>query len=141
MDARWVPVLAAFVGLIGGLGGAYIGGSVANKGQHQQFKDERKAATADLRRATYANYLQVADTLAVRLEIRREIGQGALPPEKVVPLIRAAAAVALSTDKEQVRAAADEMTRALAGGKTPDYSTPRDRFVSLATQEIGTTSP
>jgi CHASE1-domain containing sensor protein len=43
MSERWVPLLAAVVGLLGGMGGAYVGGTVANEGQQDRFEDERKA--------------------------------------------------------------------------------------------------
>jgi hypothetical protein len=44
----WIPVLAAVVGLIGGVGGAYVGGEVANSGQKQQFENQRTAEVQDL---------------------------------------------------------------------------------------------
>ena len=60
MSERWVPLLAALVGLLGGMGGAYIGGSVANEGQQQRFENEQEARMQDLRRNTYADFLQEA---------------------------------------------------------------------------------
>ena len=53
MSDRWIPVLAAVVGVIGGIGGAYIGGAVANEGQETRFERERAAALQDLRMDTY----------------------------------------------------------------------------------------
>jgi hypothetical protein len=61
----WIPVLAAVVGLIGGVGGAYVGGEVANKGQEQQFENQRTAELQDLLIATYARYLRDATATAV----------------------------------------------------------------------------
>jgi hypothetical protein len=55
---RWIPILAATVGVLGGMGGALVGGYISNQGQQQQFEDERKAAIDDLRQDSYANYLQ-----------------------------------------------------------------------------------
>jgi hypothetical protein len=43
MSDRWVPIVAAVVGVIGGMGGAYIGGSVANEGQRQRFEEQQVA--------------------------------------------------------------------------------------------------
>jgi hypothetical protein len=56
----WIPVLAAVVGLIGGVGGAYVGGEVANKGQEQQFENQRTAELQDLLIDAYARYLRDA---------------------------------------------------------------------------------
>jgi hypothetical protein len=57
-DRWWIPVLAAVVGIVGGVGGAYVGGSVANKGQEQQFENQRAAQVQDLLIDTYRNYLE-----------------------------------------------------------------------------------
>jgi hypothetical protein len=55
---RWMPVFIALLGVLGGIGGAFVGGSIANEGQDQRFKNEREAARHDLRQDAYANYLQ-----------------------------------------------------------------------------------
>lgn len=55
---RWIPILAATVGVLGGMGGALVGGYISNQGQERQFEDQRKAAVDDLRQDSYANYLQ-----------------------------------------------------------------------------------
>ena len=39
MNERWIPVLAAVVGGLGGMGGALVGGSVANQGQEREYGD------------------------------------------------------------------------------------------------------
>jgi hypothetical protein len=57
MSERWIPILAAVVGVLGGMGGAFIGGYVANEGQQERFDSERKAQVADSRLETYGNYL------------------------------------------------------------------------------------
>ena len=49
MAERWFPVLAAVLGLLGGIGGAAVGGYVANKGQGQRFEEERAARIRDVR--------------------------------------------------------------------------------------------
>jgi hypothetical protein len=58
----WIPVLAAVVGLVGGVGGAFVGGEVANKGQEQQFENQRTAELQDLLIDTYGTYLRDATT-------------------------------------------------------------------------------
>ena len=63
----WVPVLAAVlaavIGLAGGIGGAWIGGSVANEGQQKQFKNQRLAHAQDLLEAEYSNFLGAAQAV------------------------------------------------------------------------------
>jgi hypothetical protein len=70
MSDRWIPVLAAAVGVLGGMGGALIGGWIANTGQKQQFDAERRARTEDLRRETYVQYLQKVDALVVVINVK-----------------------------------------------------------------------
>jgi len=65
MDARWMPLFAAAVGVLGGVGGAYIGGVVANEGQERQSQKERTAAMQDLRRDAYGDFLGMAQELQV----------------------------------------------------------------------------
>ena len=57
MSERWIPILAAAVGVVGGVAGALIGGYVANEGQQERFESERRAQIADSRLETYGNYL------------------------------------------------------------------------------------
>ncbi|MDQ5874067.1 MAG: hypothetical protein M3526_01635 [Actinomycetota bacterium] len=60
MDGRWMAILAAALGVLGGVGGAFVGGSMANEGQERQFEADRAAAIQDLRIETYGNYLGTA---------------------------------------------------------------------------------
>src|SRR5215218_5569917 len=57
-----MPILAAIVGLVGGLGGAAIGGSIANEGQQQQFRNQRIADLNNLLNETYSRYLRTSAT-------------------------------------------------------------------------------
>jgi hypothetical protein len=66
----WIPILAAVVGIVGGVGGAYVGGSVANKGQEEQFDNQREADVQDLLIDTYTNYLQTTSRLWVARQNR-----------------------------------------------------------------------
>jgi hypothetical protein len=136
VDVRWIPVLAAVVGVLGGIGGAYIGGTMANRGQEQEFKNQRKAAIEDVRRATYATYLQVADDLVAQLQI----AEGKLPATKVVPLVRAAAAVDLLARSADVQDAADVIRQTVANGTIDRYDTLRKRFLKVAHEDIMQTS-
>lgn len=67
MDARWLPILAAAVGVLGGVLGAVAGGWIANKGQESSFERERKAQIQDMRMEVYADFVGAADQLAIRL--------------------------------------------------------------------------
>ena len=58
MLQRWTAVVAATLGLFAGMGGAFIGGNVANKGQQQLFREQRATRLEDARRATYVAYLR-----------------------------------------------------------------------------------
>jgi Methylmalonyl-CoA mutase len=42
-----MPILAAGLGVLGGIAGAFIGGYVANEGQERRFEKERAAAEQD----------------------------------------------------------------------------------------------
>jgi hypothetical protein len=69
----WIPVLAAVVGLIGGVGGAYVGGEVANRGQEQQFENQRTAELQDLLIGAYARYLRDASATFVAVAEDKQI--------------------------------------------------------------------
>ena len=51
------------MGVLGGLGGALIGGLIANEEQQDQLESERDAAREALRQEAYAGYLAAANTL------------------------------------------------------------------------------
>jgi CHASE1-domain containing sensor protein len=55
MAEQWVPVVAAVLGLLGGMAGAAVGGYVANEGQEQRFEHERATQLRDLRTDTYVS--------------------------------------------------------------------------------------
>jgi uncharacterized protein YukE len=108
MDARWVPVLAAIVGVLGGMGGALIGGYVANEGQQQRFEDERAAHVQDLRRGTYAEYVR---------ELNNAILIGGNPAKAFnaqaeVSILSSSSAV--KNAARQLGKAADELNEAIA---------------------------
>jgi hypothetical protein len=138
MNGRWVPVVAAVVGLLGGMAGAYVGGSVANNGQQQRFESEREAARQDIRQETFAKYLQVANGLLVKLQIK---AQGAAPvtdqelKQGVLDAVAAEAAVDLLADSE-LQDVANELVTALAREDVETATTLREEFISLAKEEI-----
>lgn len=73
MDAKWIPILAAGLGVLGGIGGAIVGGSLANAAQENQLESEQEAAINDLRRATHARYLGAADAYLIAQGVTKDI--------------------------------------------------------------------
>ena len=65
-----MPILAATVGVLGGVGGALVGGFVANQGQEEGFKRQRAAAKQDLRIEAYADYLGTAEGFVVSYAVQ-----------------------------------------------------------------------
>jgi hypothetical protein len=83
MSDRWVPIVAAVVGVIGGMGGAYIGGSVANEGQRQRFEEQQAAERQELRRSTFAEYLKAVQGIITGSAHRETL----LTPEAKVEIV------------------------------------------------------
>ena len=113
---RWIPVVAATVGVLGGMGGALVGGYISIQGQEEQFEDQRIAAKDDLRQDAYANYLQEAFGYLVQLEIRNA-GVTVTEDELKARLDATAgaqAAVALYANRE-FKTLTTDLTNALAG--------------------------
>jgi hypothetical protein len=145
MSERWVPVLAAIVGVLGGMGGALIGGWVANAGQEQRFQDERQAAVQDLHREIYADYLASAYSLLLKRQVMAD-EDVLLADDEALDLIeatvRAQSAVELISGS-QVNEAATELTNALShfGEEVDDeilrgWDVLRADFVEVAQDEI-----
>lgn len=124
MIERWVPVVAALLGILGGMGGAYVGGSVANNGQEQRFKAERATRIEDSRRDTYVKYIR-------ELESHFFLGG---TPEKA----RAAQAAVLLVSSPAIREAARKVGQAVNGSDLRSYTRARDEFIDLAQHELST---
>jgi hypothetical protein len=126
MTERWVPVLAALLGLIGGMGGAAIGGYVANKGQEQRLEHERATEVRDLRIDTYVNFLRAAE---------REHSEPSGTDDRVIHT--AEAEVSLVAPDAAVRKAASTFTdNALFSTTENEYTQLRNTFISLAQREL-----
>ncbi len=69
---RWIPIVAATVGVLGGMGGALVGGYISNQGQEHQFDRQLQAARDDLRQDSYANYLQAGYGYLLQVQLKRE---------------------------------------------------------------------
>jgi hypothetical protein len=126
MSERWLPVLAAVLGLLGGLGGAAVGGYVANKGQEQRFEHERATRIRDLRIDAYVNLLRAAEN---------ERSNAPRVPDSV--LLTAEAEVELVARSDALREAASLLTgQALYYEVETEYRKVRNRFIDLAQAEI-----
>ena len=134
MDSRWMPLFAAAVGVVGGVGGAYIGGVVANEGQEQQSQSERAAAVQDLRRDAYENFLGTAQELQVAA-----LARGAHSPAELdaiaVRLYVAKARVDLVTDKAAVKQAAAKVMAAFTD-PTPKANPATQEFLDEARDDV-----
>jgi hypothetical protein len=75
MDARWTPILAAAIGVVGGVGGALVGGFWVNQGQEEGFERERAAAIQDLRIKEYRTFMGTADELSLTLLAYRPVDE------------------------------------------------------------------
>ena len=127
MSERWIPVVAAIVGVLGGMGGAFIGGYVANKGEQQRFKEEQVAKTENFRRDTVVKFLAAAE----KLRFAGGTGQDLLADE---------AQVSLLFPTSVVRAAAREVSHAAristTGENDLNYRRTRDRFIQAAREAM-----
>jgi hypothetical protein len=128
MADRWLPVLAAVLGLLGGIGGAAVGGYVANKGQEQRLEEERAARIRDVRLQTYVSFLRAAEN---EHSNAREVSDG---------VVRTAEAeVALVARSTALRGAAAKLTdAALFYSVERQFTEARNSFIELAHSEIET---
>jgi hypothetical protein len=142
MDARWMPLFAAAVGVVGGVGGAWVGGGVANEGQQQRSQSERAAAIQDLRIEVYGDFLGTAQEVWASVDTgRREAVQGAK-----ARLFAAEGRVVLVHENEGVREAAVRLRQVLDSSRptseqqrkqrTQDYAEAANTFREVARDDI-----
>jgi hypothetical protein len=129
MSERWIPVVAAVLGVLGGMGGAFIGGNVANEGQEKRFEDEQAVRAGDLRRGAYAHLLEEAAAV-----------QFAVSPKGIDRLTSAEAKADLFANSE-VRDAAQALVDAVkdvAECTAADcYERAQARFIDAAKAQLG----
>ena len=129
MAERWIPVLAATLGLLGGIAGAAVGGYVANKGQEQRFEEERAARIREVRLETYVRFLRAAENEYFH------------PAESDDDIVTAAEAeVALVARSPELREAAERLKALLNTENEGELNEARARFLDLAHSEIETGS-
>ncbi len=112
------------LGLVGGMAGAYVGGSVANEGQQQRFENERQTRIENLRIDTYASYLR---------ELANWNYVGGVPSR----VSAAQAEVLLIFSSSAVREAAVQLfSAAEKDSESAAFRNARNRFIDLAQQEV-----
>jgi hypothetical protein len=132
-----MPLLAAAVGVLGGVGGAYIGGVVANEGQEQQSESERAAAIQDLRIDVYGDYLGAAEALVAEATV----GSPKAQREAYVKLFPVGARVYLVAETPEVAGAAQAVADAITAEDSTkdDYDKAARNFLAVARDEIAET--
>ena len=141
MSERWIALLAAIIGVVGGVGRAAIGGSIANEGQRERSQTERDAEIQDLLVDTYSSYMRTAGGAYFALA-----GNPALSDAKKSRLIGAVeggqAEVVFITASDDVVRTSDRIEKLrtdLASG-TPvspkTYRDARDAFLTAAAQSV-----
>jgi hypothetical protein len=128
MGERWTAVLAAVLGLLGGMGGAAVGGYVANEGQEQRFEHERATDARNRTTDAYVQFIRAAQT---------EYSAGPATDDRL--LRTAQAEVALATSSPSVRGAAQSLVlQAFDGEDELGFQEAFDEFIRFAQEEIGT---
>jgi hypothetical protein len=128
----WIPVLAAVVGLLGGVGGAYVGGEVANNGQEQQFENQRAAQVQDLLIDTYEAYARTAARTVVAVDAKEPNAT------QLIEETAAAQAVVIfeAPEDSNVEPAADELANAAVSGDMDEFPRALVGFTDAATESL-----
>jgi hypothetical protein len=135
-----MPLLAAGLGVLGGITGAFIGGFLANKGAEGRFKSERAAAVQDLRRDAYGTYVGTAQEVWATFQVNADkldeaekadesdaAAQDAAAAAEAeinaagVRLFVAQARVRLVAENDEIEVAATRLRQILVDGEAPDY--------------------
>lgn len=132
--ARWLPALAAILGLLGGIGGAFIGGKVANEGQEKQFQNQRIAQVQDLLIADYGKYLRTAEIVAADSTTLAEVRTDERKAADLAAFSAAEAEVHLVASPELWAAA--QAVRKSFEETEQDYRTAIDAFIERANENI-----
>lgn len=134
MNERWIPILAGVIGVVGGVGGAVVGGVIANEGQEEQFEKDRAAELQDLREQTYVKFVGAAERV-------HQLGGETANAEANAAF---AEVILLSPTLEQPATMVLEQALQTTGEQTEEQNTVEaaydknlDRFLVLAQQEVG----
>ena len=123
--------MAAGLGILGGIGGAFVGGWVANQGQERRFERERAAAIQDLRIDAYGAVLESGQKVV--LDFQSEASD-AEQKAALAALFAAEARVALIGGTPEVRLWAQKVREAL----TEPASTPIEQQIADYVQAVNT---
>ena len=134
MNERWIPILAGVIGVVGGVGGAVVGGVIANEGQEEQFEKDRAAELQDLREQTYVKFVGAAERV-------HQLGGETANAEASAAF---AEVILLSPTLEQPATMVLKQALQTTGEQTEEQKTVEaaydknlDRFLVLAQQEVG----
>jgi hypothetical protein len=129
----WIPVLAAALGLVGGIAGAYVGGQVSNDGQEQQFENQRTAQIQDLAIETYSNYLRTS-----ALTWGAVSNQASDQDERQAESVAALGVVKFETGPSpEIGAAADKLlVAAIEPASNADYFDAQQQFIEAAANSL-----
>jgi hypothetical protein len=122
----WIPILAAALGLVGGVAGAYVGGEVSKDAQAQQFKDQRNAELQDLLIGKYGSYLRAISKWALDPDSKQLEGEAFAAGTEVE---------FLAADPEVDDAA--EQLFDIVKDERGDYDAARDHFIDVAGRSLG----
>lgn len=137
MDDRLVPILAAAVGVVGGVGGALVGGVLTNESQERQAERNRAAAVQDMRIDAYSNFLGAAQRTADALDpghTKTELN------ESSAQLLIAQARVAVVHQTDDVNQRAFDVLVALEDQDPDAYRDAVEAFRIAAREEIAATA-
>jgi len=157
MDVRWMPLFAAAVGVLGGVGGALVGGFIASQNQEEGFRRERAAAKQDLRVEAYADFLGTAQGLVVVAQTDDKAKEQELLVKLFVSRARVLlvfenpevgkaatnvrdAATSEPTEEEIANCGGDRDSQCVWDKKLKDYVAAGEVFLALAREEIAATA-
>jgi hypothetical protein len=134
VDARLIPLLVAAVGVAGGVGGAFVGGKMANEGQEKQSESERAAAKQALRVDAYADYLGSAEALVGKLSL--DFSENEREEALIQLLADEARAVIVAGRAKVIQQEADEVTKAVSNQDEDAYNKAATAFFHAARDDI-----
>ena len=134
MNERWIPIMAGVIGVVGGVGGAVIGGVIANEGQEEQFERDRAAEVQDLREQTYVKFVGAAERVH-QLGGQTANAEASAALAEVILLSPTLAQPATTVLKRAAQTTGEKTKRQATVEAA--YVTNLDRFVLLAQKEVG----
>jgi hypothetical protein len=134
VNERWIPILAGVIGVVGGVGGAVVGGVIANEGQEEQFEKDRAAELQDLREQTYVKFVGAAEKVHMRGSPTDAAGANAALAEVILlsPTLERPATRVLKRAGQTTGEDTKEQETVEAA-----FSKNLERFVLLAQEEVG----